>query len=58
MSALKKKEDYESPSTKKAQVEIEEGICVASGADAKIKKEDVNIEVKEYTEIDNSISFD
>lgn len=50
---------YESPFTKEIQVELEDCVCAtASGVlPAEIKKE-TEIEVEEYKEISNEISFD
>ena len=50
---------YEAPETKRTQVELEESVCVvASGPEATVKKDDAHIEVKEYTSIDNDVTFE
>lgn len=51
---------YEAPETKRTQVELEDGICtgvVSSGSEATVKKDDATIEVKDYTSIDNDVTF-
>ncbi|MCI5579884.1 MAG: hypothetical protein MR387_00970 [Phocaeicola plebeius] len=51
---------YEAPETKRTQVELEDGICtgvVSSGETATLKQESAQIEVKEYTSIDNDVTF-
>lgn len=56
----KKMKKYESPSTKKTQVELEEGVC-ATGSEASIKPSEDgnhNVEVPDYISIENEISFD
>lgn len=52
MSELKKKEDYESPSTKKAQVVLEEGFMAGSITDDKGKNSEVKATQQEYKEYD------
>lgn len=54
MSALKKKEDYESPSTKKAQVVLEEGFMAGSITDDKGNNSEVKATQQEYKEYDMS----
>lgn len=54
-----KRRAYEVPLTRKMQVEVESGFCVvASGKESTIKKDESTIEVEEYKEINNEISFD
>lgn len=49
---------YEAPETKRTQVELEESVCVvASGETATVKTEKANIEVENYTSIDNDVTF-
>lgn len=49
---------YEAPETKRTQVELEESVCVvASGPEATVKTEKANIEVENYTSIDNDVTF-
>lgn len=54
----KKMKTYESPSTKKTQVELEEGIC-ATSSEASIKPEEKthNVEVPDYISVENDVSF-
>lgn len=54
MSALKKKEDYESPSTKKAQVVLEEGFMAGSITNDEGKNSEVKATQQEYHEYDMS----
>lgn len=50
---------YEAPFTRRIQVEMEEGICVvASGEDAKVTVDHKFIEVEDYKEVSNEITFD
>lgn len=51
---------YESPSTKRTVVEPEGPMCAitASGEKSTLKKENKTIEVEEYTEINNSVTFE
>lgn len=51
-----KRKDYESPLTKKTQVELENGICVTSGEriENKVKME---VQVDNWTSIDNDVEF-
>lgn len=50
---------YHSPSTKKVVVELEDPCAVkASGENATLKKDNATIEVKEYTTVDNDVTFE
>ena len=50
---------YESPDTRRTVAEPEGSMCVvASGKSATLKKQDAQIEVKEYTTIENNITFE
>lgn len=51
---FKEKEVYEAPSTKKAQVELEEGFLSASITDDKGKNSEVKATQQEYKEYDMS----
>lgn len=53
-----KKSKYESPSTKRTQVEPEEGMCVVASGEKATIEQTTTIEVEDYKEIDNEISFD
>ncbi len=50
------KKDYESPLTKKTQVELENGICVTSceQIEDKVKME---VQVDNWNSIDNDVTF-
>ncbi len=50
-----KKKDYEAPATQKTQVEMEEGIFAAS---TEPQQRTSTIEVEEYTEISNEVTFE
>lgn len=54
MSESKKKEAYESPSTKKAQVVLEEGFMAGSITNDKGKNSEVKATQQEYKEYDMS----
>lgn len=54
MSVSKKKEEYESPSTKKAQVALEEGFMAGSITDDNGKNSEVKATQQEYQEYDMS----
>lgn len=53
-----KKKDYEAPATQKTQVEMEEGIFVVASTDPATLKVDSTIEVEDYTEITNEVTFE
>lgn len=50
--------EYESPSTKKAQVELEDSICAGSEVSIKDPDKKNNVEVDEYISIENDVTFD
>lgn len=47
---------YETPSTRKIQVEMEEGICVTSGE--KVESIKMEVEVDDWNSIDNEVTFE
>lgn len=47
--------NYESPFTKKTQVELEDGIC--AGSEVSIQKTQ-NVEVDEYISVENDVTFE
>lgn len=53
-----KKKGYESPTVDWTLVELESPICVASGEPAKLPEQKLNIEVEEYTGIENDVTFE
>lgn len=52
-----KKKEYESPSTKKTQVELEEGIC-AVGSGQQVDHTKMKVEVEEWKTIENDVTFE
>lgn len=56
----KENKEYEAPSTKKTQVELEDGVCGTTGSNVSIKKTDNgnNVEVDEYISVENDITFE
>lgn len=52
------KKQYEAPSTKKTQVETESCFMITSGESAKIKKEESKIEVEDYDQVFNEVTFE
>lgn len=53
-----KKKEYESPSTKKTQVELEEGICVAASGDPIKQPVKMEVEVDDWKSIENDVTFE
>lgn len=54
---MKTEETYETPSTKKTQVELEDGICGAIASKVSVEKSE-NVEVDEYIDVTNDVTFE
>ena len=52
----KKANQYETPYTRRSQVELEDCICV--GSQVEIKKTEGNVEVDDYATIENDVTFE
>lgn len=58
MKQMKELKHYNPPFTQRSIVEVEGNMCT-SGDPATLKKDEtVTIEVEEYTEIENKVTFD
>lgn len=49
---------YEAPSTKKTQVELEEGICVAASGQPIANPVKMEVEVDDWKSIENDVTFE